>query len=74
GDWLEYYAAIMELGIWTSTECKGISRDPATGRWQVSLVRDGKPLTLSPEHVVMAVGNAGFPITPTFPGQETFKG
>lgn len=74
GDWLEYYAGIMELGIWTSTECKGISRDPATGKWQVSLVRDGKPVTLSPEHVVMAVGNAGFAVTPSFPGQETFKG
>lgn len=74
GDWLEYYAGIMELGIWTSTECKGISRDPATGKWRVDLVRDGKPVTLVPEHLVMAVGNAGFPITPTFPGQETFKG
>ena len=74
GDWLEYYAGIMELGVWTSTECKGISRDPASGKWQVALERDGKPVTLRPEHVVMAVGNAGFAVEPDFPGKASFKG
>ncbi len=74
GDWLEYYAGIMELGVWTSTECKGIARDPASGKWRVELQRDGKPVTLCPEHVVMAVGNAGFAVEPDFPGKDTFRG
>jgi len=73
-DWLDAYAGIMELNLWTSTLCTGASYDADKDHWTVSLERDGKPLTLHPKHLVMAVGNAGRPNLPTFLGAETFKG
>lgn len=73
-DWLDAYAGIMELNLWTSTLCTGASYDADKGHWTVSLERDGKLLTLHPKHLVMAVGNAGRPNLPKFLGAETFKG
>jgi len=74
GDWLEHYAAIMELDVWCSTECLGARHDAASGRWEVKLRRGGKNVVLRPAQVVMALGNAGFPRLPDFPGQERFAG
>lgn len=72
GDWLEFYASVMELDVWTGTELK--SARPGTDGWTATVVRNGEELELHPDHVVMAVGNAGFPRVPEFPGAETFKG
>jgi putative flavoprotein involved in K+ transport len=74
GEWLELYARIMELDIWTSTECRSASYDDTEGQWTVNLVRDGQSFALRVPHLVMAVGNAGFPNVPTFDGAETFGG
>lgn len=74
GDWLEHYAGIMELDVWCSTECVSARRDEADGRWRVHLRRGGEDVVLHPPHVVMALGNAGFPRVPQFPGQDRFRG
>ena len=72
GDWLELYAEAMELDVWTGTELK--SARPGDNGWTARVVRNGEELELRPSHVVMALGNAGFPRIPEFPGAETFQG
>lgn len=72
GDWLETYAAKLELNIWTSTDCVGAAF--ADGGWQVQLRRQGNPVEIAAKHLVLAVGVSGFPNVPTFPDQEKFEG
>ncbi len=74
GDWLEAYTKIMELNYWVKTEAKRAQYDAKAGEWVVEVVRDGKPMTLRPKHVVLATGQAGMPNLPTYPGMEKFKG
>jgi putative flavoprotein involved in K+ transport len=74
GDWLESYTKIMELNYWVKTECKSARYDEKAGEWIVEVVRDGKPLTLRPKHLVLATGQAGMPNMPSYPGMEKFKG
>ncbi|KAJ0331580.1 hypothetical protein COL5a_002243 [Colletotrichum fioriniae] len=74
-DWLESYAKMMELNIWTSTNIEETSYNEQEKIWTVKLRRtDGTLRTLKPRHIVLATGQAGDPITPTFPGQDDFKG
>jgi putative flavoprotein involved in K+ transport len=74
GDWLEAYAKIMELNLWTRTECKRAQYDAAKKEWTVEVVRDGKPVTLRPKQLVLATGQAGLPNMPDYPGMTDFKG
>ncbi len=74
GDWLELYANAMELNVWNETQCVGAQYDEASGRWDVRLNRGGTEMTLHPRHLVMAVGNAGFPHVPDFAGRDEFRG
>ena len=71
-DFLESYAAIMEVDVWGDTELTRASHDGE--RWTVACARAGNPVTLRPTHLVMAVGNAGFPRRPDFPGSDRFAG
>ncbi|KAK1511300.1 flavin-containing monooxygenase [Colletotrichum costaricense] len=74
-DWLESYAKMMELNIWSSTNIEETSYNEQEKTWTVKLRRaDGTLRTLKPRHIVLATGQAGDPITPTFPGQGDFKG
>ncbi|EXF77073.1 flavin-containing monooxygenase [Colletotrichum fioriniae PJ7] len=74
-DWLESYAKMMELNIWTSINIEETSYNEQEKIWTVKLRRaDGSLRTLKPRHIVLATGQAGDPITPTFPGQDDFKG
>ncbi|MBS0411220.1 MAG: NAD(P)/FAD-dependent oxidoreductase [Proteobacteria bacterium] len=74
GDWLDAYAEIMELNIWCETTLVGAQYDEAKGRWRAELRRGSQTLVLHPHHLVLAVGNAGRPNMPKFPGAETFSG
>ncbi|KAJ5388068.1 flavin-binding protein [Penicillium cosmopolitanum] len=73
-DWFENYASIMELNIWTKTKVTNTSYEDVRGEWTVDIVRDGKPRTVRPHHVVFCTGHAGEPLIPSFPGQTGFKG
>lgn len=73
-DWLEAYAKVLELNVWTSTRCARAQYDAATEQWDVELVRDGEAIHVRPTHLVIATGNAGRPNLPNFPGKELFKG
>ncbi|KAL7783623.1 hypothetical protein V8C37DRAFT_396941 [Trichoderma ceciliae] len=74
-DWLEAYASLMELNIWLNTELQSSSFDEATKTWTVTVKgADGSVRTLKPNHVVLAMGNAGDAIVPHFEGIDRFKG
>ena len=79
GDWLEYYAKVMELNYWTSTEALNASYDADAGEWTVTVRRrkdDGstEDVTLKPKELVLATGMSGKPNAPDIPGADTFEG
>ena len=74
GDWLESYTKIMELNYWSSTTCENASYDEASGAWTVNVIRDGKPVTLKPQQLVLATGMSAVPNIPDIPGMDDFKG
>ncbi|MFP5313006.1 MAG: NAD(P)-binding domain-containing protein, partial [Actinomycetes bacterium] len=74
GDWLEHYTRIMELNYWSGTECVKAAYDDGTQEWEVSVLRNGEPVTLRPKQLIFALGVSGYPNIPTFDGAETFLG
>ncbi len=74
GDWLEMYTKVMELNYWASTECQSARYDEQAGHWVVQVLKDGQPVTLKPQHLVLATGMSAVPNLPKVTGMETFKG
>ena len=74
GDWLEMYTKIMELNYWTSTVCQSARYDEQKQEWEVTVLREGKPVVLRPRQLVLATGMSGKPNLPSFPGQDEFQG
>ncbi|MBM3611763.1 MAG: NAD(P)/FAD-dependent oxidoreductase [Alphaproteobacteria bacterium] len=74
GDWLEAYAKIFELNIWTSTSCERAHYDAASGIWTVEVLREGRRHVLRPRQLVFATGAYGPPRTIDWPGAADFAG
>jgi putative flavoprotein involved in K+ transport len=75
GDWLELYASAMELDVWTGTELMGAVPPAKEGdAWSATVRRGDQIVTLHCVHLVLALGNAGFPSIPEIPGAERFAG
>ena len=74
GDWLEVYAKVMEIAFWGSTTCTGARYDEAANEWVVTVVRQGKEITLRPKQLVLATGLSGAKNIPAIPGADRFKG
>lgn len=74
GDWLEFYTEVMEVPYWGSTTALSATHSEEAGEWRVEVERDGVPMTLRPQHVVLATGMSGKPNVPRLPGQELFRG
>ena len=74
GDWLEMYTKVMELNYWSSTDCRSAKYDEKKKCWVVKLVRDGKAVTVKPQHLVIATGMSAVAHVPKFKGASTFKG
>jgi len=74
GDWLEMYTKVMELNYWTSSVCESARYDDAKQEWEVTVLREGKPVVLRPKQLVLATGMSGKPNIPRFPGQDEFRG
>ena len=74
GDWLEAYASIFELDLWTSTTCDTAAWNEATQNWTVTFTREGKPITQRPKQLVFATGAYGPPKQPDWPGIDRYKG
>jgi cation diffusion facilitator CzcD-associated flavoprotein CzcO len=78
-DWLETYASVMSLDVWTSTEITGARYDETAARWTVTLRRVGGSGTgtvteLHPRHVVLATGVFGVAHRLEIPGAADFTG
>ncbi len=73
-DWLEAYAKLMELDVWSSTVCTKARFDEARGEWEVTVERGGERLSLRPTQLVLATGLSGGKSVPEIPGAESFKG
>lgn len=73
---LDCYAKILELNVWTDTTVTGASFDEEHGQWNVTSKNNttGEVNVLNPKHVVFATGHSGEPNIPKFPGEEKFKG
>jgi putative flavoprotein involved in K+ transport len=74
GDWLEMYTKVMELNYWGGTTAQKARFDEATQRWELTVQREGKTITLRPQQLVFAMGVSGYPSVPSIPGAETFLG
>ena len=71
-DWLETYAARLDLHVSTSTELLSASRDG--DRWSVVVRRGRQQQVLRPRHVVMAVGSHAVPRPLDESGLDGFAG
>jgi putative flavoprotein involved in K+ transport len=75
GDWLEAYARLMELDIWSSTTCQSAQYDEGERVWTVTVERgNGETVVLKPGQLVLATGLSGIKHMPSIPGSETFAG
>ncbi|GMM59572.1 NAD(P)/FAD-dependent oxidoreductase [Novosphingobium sp. IK01] len=74
GDWLEMYTKVMEVNYWSKTLACKAAFDEEAGHWSVTVIRDGKEITLHPTQLVLATGMSGKPNIPRIPGAETFLG
>ncbi len=75
GLWFEFYAQVMEVNHWTSTEFTLGEWDESAKRWVSTLkMEDGSERILRPRHIVFANGVSSYPLIPEIPGLDTFKG
>ncbi|ODU62053.1 MAG: FAD-dependent oxidoreductase [Acetobacteraceae bacterium SCN 69-10] len=74
GDWLEMYTRVMELDYWGGTKVRHAAYDEAAGEWTVTALREGREVTLRPQHLVLATGMSGVPNLPRYKGMERFAG
>ncbi|OHV22637.1 dimethylaniline monooxygenase [Parafrankia soli] len=74
-DWLESYANLLDLNVWTSTTFLDGHFDEDAQRWTIRVRRgDGSVRELHPRHFVVAGGLFGSPKIPAIKGIETFPG
>ncbi|OSC96812.1 FAD/NAD(P)-binding domain-containing protein [Trametes coccinea BRFM310] len=74
-DWLEQYASIQDLLVWTASELQPRpTYDFTNGTWNVSVRRGGTDVQLRPAHIVLATGTLGDAYMPDCPGRDIFHG
>ncbi|OJD13233.1 hypothetical protein AJ78_06288 [Emergomyces pasteurianus Ep9510] len=74
-DWLEVYAGVMELNVWTNTVIESSEYDERSKTWSVTVRSiDSTTRTVHPHHIVLATGHSGEPLVPDLPGMEQFNG
>ncbi|KAF8575493.1 FAD/NAD(P)-binding domain-containing protein [Ramaria rubella] len=74
-DFMEYYTLFQEIPIWTNAELLPVPKyDEREGTWSVTILRDGRHITLHPKHLILATGVADEPVIPDFKGMDAFRG
>ncbi|CDO71326.1 hypothetical protein BN946_scf184908.g84 [Trametes cinnabarina] len=74
-DWLEHYASIQDLVVWTASELQPRPvYNMASGRWEIIVRRGEKEVQLSPAHLILATGTLGEAHMPDCPGRDAFQG
>ena len=75
GLWFEFYAQVMEINHWTSTEFTRGEWDEQAQCWTATLkLADGSERVMRPRHIVFANGVSSYPLIPDIPGLDSFKG
>jgi putative flavoprotein involved in K+ transport len=75
GNFLEAYAEIMELNVWTRTEFLGGAYDEDSGTWDARVCRaDGTERILHPRHLIIASGLSDIPKISEIEGLSSFAG
>lgn len=74
GDWMESYAQVMGLQIWTSSPLRKATYNNSIGRWELEVTHNDEQRRLQPRHLVVALGVAGYPHQPIIPGHDLFEG
>jgi hypothetical protein len=72
--WLESYAAMLELNVWTSTSFEAATYDEDAGTWNVTLTSDSNLHHVRPRHIIMATGVSGVPRIPRLPDLDSYRG
>ncbi|EIW83472.1 FAD/NAD(P)-binding domain-containing protein [Coniophora puteana RWD-64-598 SS2] len=75
-DWLEDYADMLELPVWTSSLINSTAWDDSKKTWTIEVTRgsESEKRVLNAKHLVFATGFSGKPKLPSVPGQDKFKG
>ncbi|KAI9001124.1 FAD/NAD-P-binding domain-containing protein [Trametes punicea] len=74
-DWLEHYASVQDLVVWTDSELQPQPKyDSATSTWNVTIIRGVEEATIRPAHIVLATGTLGEANIPDCPGRHAFCG
>ena len=76
-EWMESYAQLMELNVWSSTKLQQAKWDGK--RWEVTLERHlqiggAEIRILHPHHIIQATGVSGEPSIPKIEGVKNFQG
>lgn len=75
GLWFEFYAQVLEINHWTSTEFTKGECDEEAKCWNATLkLHDGSERVMRPRHIVFANGVSTYPLIPEIPGLDTFDG
>lgn len=73
--WLEQYAVVQDLVVWTQSVLEPTpTYDETTRTWDLVVNRQGKRMRLRPAHVVIATSMHGKPNMPVTPGADLFGG
>ena len=74
-DFLESYAWMLQLNVWTSAAVQSARFDANLARWEVDVRRgEGESRTVRPRHLVFATGRLGAPAIPELAGIDGFGG
>ena len=74
-NWLEFYAATMEINCWTGTEFVRGEWNAGDCNWTAWLRHDdGSDRMVRARHLVFANGVSSFPLIPDLPGLSDFNG
>ncbi|KAL4959267.1 flavin-containing monooxygenase [Aspergillus stella-maris] len=73
-DWLESYASIMDLNVWTKASIISARYCDEKKLWTVTLDRNGTRRVLHPRHIAWCAGLYGIPKPLNFKGLPSFKG
>lgn len=75
-NFLESYASILELNIWTNSTVTGAEFDEATKTWTVNIQDNATQQLkhLNPKHLIFCTGHSGEPNIPHFKDELKFKG
>lgn len=75
-NFLECYARMLELNIWSNSTVDAATFNDETKTWDVKITNNttSDVKVLHPKYVVFATGHSGEPNVPKFPNQDVFQG